>query len=433
MSTAATRQITDFSSILVASSNALFRQRVLNRLRQQLPPESAAQEAEGGADALAQLEVRCCSVVLLDTRLSDLDAFEILPMMRAQDPSMEVLLLDSEAEAPVCPGQTSTTPVLRRICEIFEQDLGAMTSAAPASAAASIAPVRIPMASAVSATGSAVAPTLAPPVPLAPRPAPVTTTPMPPAPATPLPNMIGESDAMSKVYRAIRLVARRPTTVLLTGESGTGKELVARAIHEVSPRSSGPFVVVNCAAIPESLIESELFGYSRGAFTGAVQSKIGRVHAAHGGTLFLDEVGELPLNLQAKLLRFLQEGEVQRLGSTDIIRIETRVVAATNVNLLKRVEQATFRRDLYYRLAVFPVELPNLSERQDDILDLAHHFLGIYCRSGNQPSKHFSPAAIEALVEYAWPGNVRELQHAIERATILADEERVIQPEHLGL
>jgi transcriptional regulator with GAF, ATPase, and Fis domain len=243
--------------------------------------------------------------------------------------------------------------------------------------------------------------------------------------------MIGDSPAMARVYRMARLVARRVTTVLLTGESGTGKELVARAIHEISPRASGPYITVNCAAIPEFLMESELFGHTRGAFTGAVGSKIGRVSAAQGGTLFLDEIGELPLNLQSKLLRFLQAGEVQRLGSSDMILVETRVVAATNANLLKRVQEGTFRQDLYYRLAVFPIELPPLRDRLGDMVELARHFLSAFCRQAGQLPKTFSAAALHVLESHSWPGNVRELQHAIERASILADDDLMIQPEHL--
>src|ERR1700743_2595794 len=174
--------------------------------------------------------------------------------------------------------------------------------------------------------------------------------------------MIGSSRAMEQVYRLVQMVAARDTTVLVTGETGTGKELVAGAVHALSKRAKHPFVVVNCAAIPESLLEAELFGHARGAFTGAVQSRLGRIHVAQGGTLFLDEVGELPLSMQAKLLRFLQSGEVQRLGSSDVFQVDVRVIAATNATLLERVAAGTFRQDLYYRLAVFPIHLPPLRE-----------------------------------------------------------------------
>src|SRR4029077_13705173 len=180
-----------------------------------------------------------------------------------------------------------------------------------------------------------------------------------------------------EVYRLTRMVAKRDTTVLITGETGTGKELVAEAVHKLSPRAKQPFVVVNCAAIPEALLEAELFGHARGAFTGAVQSRLGKIHAAQGGSLFLDEIGELPLGLQAKLLRFLQSGEVQRLGSADLHRVDVRVICATNVNLGERVEAKQFRMDLFYRLEVFPIALPSLQAREGDIEKLAEHFLGM--------------------------------------------------------
>ena len=246
-----------------------------------------------------------------------------------------------------------------------------------------------------------------------------------------LPGMIGTSRKMQQVYRLARLVAPRDTTVLIVGETGTGKELVARGIHELSRRSRGPFIVVNCAAIPESLLEAELFGFTRGAFTGAIQSRVGRIHAAHGGTLLLDEVGELPLSMQAKLLRFVQEGEVQRLGSPDVFKVDTRLIAATNADLLQRVREKQFREDLYYRLAVFPLQLPPLRNRPEDIPPLARSFLNALCRQANVPSKAFSVAAVSVLRKHAWAGNVRELQHWIERAFVLAEDNAQIGPEDL--
>lgn len=238
---------------------------------------------------------------------------------------------------------------------------------------------------------------------------------------------------MQDVYRLVRLVAHRNTTVLLTGETGTGKELVARAVHLVGPRNRQPFITVNCAAIPEPLLESELFGYTRGAFTGAFQSRPGRIHSAHGGTLFLDEVGELPLSMQAKLLRFLQEGEVQRLGSPDVIRVDARVIAATNANLDDRVNQKAFREDLYYRLSVFPIDLQPLRQRVEDIMPLARRFLREFCGEAGQAEKAISEAARETLERHAWPGNVRELRHVIERAFILSEGSETILQEHIRL
>ena len=232
----------------------------------------------------------------------------------------------------------------------------------------------------------------------------------------PLPGMMGTSGAMQRAFHLARLVIPRSTTVLITGETGTGKELMARAIHNLSPRAQRPFVIVNCAAIPEALLESELFGHTRGAFTGAFQSRLGRIHSAHSGTLFLDEVGELPVSMQGKLLRFLQGGEVQRLGSPDVFQVDVRVIAATNADLARAMSERRFNDALYYRLSVFPIELPPLRERRDDILPLATHFLDSFCREAAVPFKSVSFEAVKALEAYAWPGNVRELEHVMERA-----------------
>jgi transcriptional regulator with GAF, ATPase, and Fis domain len=234
---------------------------------------------------------------------------------------------------------------------------------------------------------------------------------------------------MQRMYKAVRLVAPRQTPVLLVGESGTGKELVAQAVHKLSRRADKPFLTINCAAIPETLLESELFGYVRGAFTGAAQSRIGRIHAAQGGTLFLDEIGDMPVSLQAKILRFLEQGEVQRLGSSDVFRVDVRVIAATNADLEKKVAEQQFRKDLLYRLAVFPIALPALRTRQDDVAQLAHHFLEELGADGAE----FSPEASKLLFAHDWPGNVRELRHVIERASILADGSPQIGPEHIVL
>jgi transcriptional regulator with GAF, ATPase, and Fis domain len=238
---------------------------------------------------------------------------------------------------------------------------------------------------------------------------------------------------MQKLYRLARLVATRDTAVLIVGATGTGKELVARGIHDVSRRNRAPFVVVNCAAIPESLLEAELFGFTRGAFTGAFQARLGRIHAAHGGTLLLDEIGELPLSMQAKLLRFVQEGEVQRLGSADLFRVDARLIAATNVDLLQRVKEKQFREDLYYRLAVFPLDVPPLRQRTEDILPLAQNFLTSLCRQSGSAEKFFSPDAIQVLRKNPWPGNVRELQHWIERAFVLAESNERIEAQDLEM
>jgi transcriptional regulator with GAF, ATPase, and Fis domain len=238
--------------------------------------------------------------------------------------------------------------------------------------------------------------------------------------------MIGESEPMLRVYELTHMVARRDTTVLVTGESGTGKDLIAQAIHLISLRQKQPFIVINCAAIPEPLLEAELFGYVKGSFTGAIQSRIGRIHAALGGTLFLDEIGDMPLSLQSKILRFLEQGEVQRIGGNDNLKVDVRVVAATNADLPSLVKQHLFREDLFYRLAIFPIKLPPLRERNGDIEKLALAFLEKFC-----PGITLSAGALDALKRHDWPGNVRELRNALERSSIILGNEREILPRHI--
>jgi DNA-binding NtrC family response regulator len=235
--------------------------------------------------------------------------------------------------------------------------------------------------------------------------------------------LIGRSEAMRAVYRTVERVAASRANVLITGESGTGKELVARAVHELGPRREAPFVVVNCAAIPETLIESELFGHEKGAFTDARERRIGRFEAAHGGTLFLDEIGELPLAVQAKLLRALQDRSIDRVGSTQAIPVDVRVVCATNRDLEREVASGRFRSDLYYRIHVVPIALPPLRERREDIRLLAESFLARVRAEADRGPARIEPAALAALERHAWPGNVRELENAIERAVALADGE----------
>ncbi len=235
-------------------------------------------------------------------------------------------------------------------------------------------------------------------------------------------HIVGASEGMAEVLRQVRKVAPLKTTVLLAGESGTGKELVARAIHELSPRASLPFVAVNCGAIPAELIESELFGHVKGAFTDAVRNKKGLFAEADGGTLFLDEVGELPPGLQVKLLRALQEEEIRRVGDTRPEKVDVRVVAATARDLARAVKEGLFREDLYYRLNVVGIRLPPLRERPGDIEPLCRHFLGKYARLRPEgPAASFAPEALEAMRAYRWPGNVRELEHAVERALVLCE------------
>src|SRR5687767_229737 len=246
------------------------------------------------------------------------------------------------------------------------------------------------------------------------------------------PKIIGEDGQLRHVLQQLHRAAGTDATVLLEGESGTGKELFARSLHALSPRAEGPFVAINCAAIPDNLLETELFGYEKGAFTGAAARKPGRFEMAHRGTLFLDEIGELPLALQAKILRALEERRFERVGGTQSLHVDVRVVAATNRNLKQRVAERQFREDLYFRLSVFPIEIPPLRERSLDIIILARHFVDRFCRDLNKKSLTLSPAALDELQAYSWPGNVRELQNCIERAVILCDGD-TIQPRHLNL
>ena len=250
-----------------------------------------------------------------------------------------------------------------------------------------------------------------------------------------LPEMVGAGEPMRELARLIRLVAPRSTTVLIEGETGTGKEVVARAVHRLSERAGKPFAVLNCAAIPEALLEAELFGHTRGAFTGAVQSRTGRIEAAHGGTLFLDEIGEMPMALQAKMLRFLECGELQRVGDNETVRVDVRVIAATHQpleELASRVgAERTFRLDLYHRLAVFPVDVPALRDRMEDLDLLAEHILD---QMGQQmPRKRLNAAAMDKLRGHGWPGNVRELMHVLERGAILSGERMEIGADEIRL
>ncbi|RED22678.1 DNA-binding NtrC family response regulator [Flavobacterium cutihirudinis] len=232
--------------------------------------------------------------------------------------------------------------------------------------------------------------------------------------------IVGNSPLLNEVIEKIKIVAPAETSVLILGESGTGKERVAHAIHDLSQHKSNPIVIVNCAALPQSLIESELFGHEKGAFTGANSLRIGKFEQANNGTIFLDEIGELPLDSQVKLLRVLQEKEIQRLGGNKTIKINVRIVAATNRSLEKEVAEGRFRLDLYYRLNVFPIQLPTLKERKEDIEALANHFLKKYAASSRRNVSNISPSALEQLKNYDWPGNIRELEHLIERNVLLA-------------
>jgi DNA-binding NtrC family response regulator len=246
------------------------------------------------------------------------------------------------------------------------------------------------------------------------------------------PQLVGEDPSLRKVFASLQRAAATDATVLLEGESGTGKELFARSLHALSPRADAPFVAINCAAIPENLLETELFGYEKGAFTGAAGRKPGKFEMAHRGTLFLDEIGDLPMSLQAKILRALEEKKFERVGGTALLSVDVRLVAATNKGLRAAVAARRFREDLYFRLSVFPITIPPLRDRPGDIPVLARYFVERFCRDLKKKPFVLSPGALEQLQTYRWPGNVRELQNCIERAVILADGETLL-PRHLNL
>jgi len=384
------------SRILVASADPAVRKRVL---QDPWYADSDCEEAVGGAHALAKLVGFSCDSVLLDRNLPDLDAEEVAEQIRKQFPRVEVEMLGARFVGSK--EQDGETRDKFKPIEVEEAENAAapFVTAKVSEQSSRLLPKMHAVATISEQFGA-------------------------------LPGMIGSSAAMQQVYELVRMVAHRDTAVLVNGETGTGKELVAGAIHQLSKRSRHPFVIVNCAAIPESLLEAELFGHARGAFTGAVQSRLGRIHVAQGGTLFLDEIGELPLSMQAKLLRFLQNGEVQRLGSSDVYRVDVRVVCATNVRLPELVKARQFREDLYYRLAIFPIAVPPLRERAEDINALSRHFLEKLSSEVNLPEKHLSSRALGYLEKQGWPGNVRELQHAVERAFILSGNQGELSVEH---
>jgi DNA-binding NtrC family response regulator len=373
-------------NVFVVSPNSQLRQELQEKLG--LPRWSVI-VAGSGAEALDALKRNDAedAVLLLDPLLPDLEANEFNGMVRVRYPNTQVLMLNAHS-GQLLVGSASPTPVSTQLADEVNRTGMVRAGAYPAAEVARAQPegkIR-------------------------------------------LRSMIGDSDAMQRTYTVMRMVAARDTTVLITGESGTGKDLVAQEIHLMSPRRKQPLVVVNCAAIPETLLEAELFGYTKGSFTGAVQSRIGRIHAAHGGTLFLDEIGDMPLSLQSKILRFLEQGEVQRLGGNDNLKVDVRVIAATNAELKKLVVEQRFREDLYYRLAVFPIHLPPLRDRMSDLEELATAFVAKF-----QPGVSISREALGILAQHQWQGNVRELRNAIERATILVGSGREITAEHIVL
>jgi transcriptional regulator with GAF, ATPase, and Fis domain len=374
--------------VLVASNSRLWQDRHIQELS---GCEHRVGLAHGGADALEKLESGRWSTLFLSPNLPDLDPFEVAALAEERFPRLEIRFLASETQIATGETSASVRHFPTRSPELLRND---DDGEAPG---CKTAVYGHPQSRGVE----------------------------------PLPGMVGNSQPMQRVYEMARRVAPRLTTVLITGATGTGKELVARALHQLSPRGSRAFAVVNCAAIPEALLESELFGHVRGAFTGAVQSHAGRIFAANGGTLFLDEVGDLPLDMQAKLLRFIEQKEIQRLGSSETSRVDVRVLAASNADLPRKVADKSFRQDLFYRLSVFCLELPPLASRVDDISPLAQYFLECVRRTWPEAPARLTQQATGLLTRHSWPGNVRELQLVIERACILGEGEPEIGPEHI--
>jgi len=412
---------------LVASADRSFRQRlteVLTGLRWQV------REAEGGAEAWSEAEAVHPEALIVDSWLPDLDLNEFLSDFRGGFPGVDVVTMEASGadESPRGPYRQELLYALRS----SQESDGAAWSTAGARVAPGVLelpspslpkhelpriqlskPMPTPESNAAPLAGGA-----------------LKTIPIRPAAAADagsaerLPELIGNAPCMIEISRRVRLVAPRLTPVLIEGPTGSGKELVAEALHRLSSRSRKPFVAINCAAIPESLLEAELFGHTRGAFTGAVQGRTGRIESADGGTLFLDEIGEMPLGLQSKLLRFVECGELQRVGDNETVRVDVRIIAATHKPLATHAQSGGFRSDLYYRLAVFLIRTPALSDHAEDLSLLVEHFLEKLGR--DSPRKRVDQGAMARLAAHDWPGNVRELEHVLERGVILAGESPVL-------
>ena len=422
-------EMAELRTVVLASADAGLRQRLrtaLMGLRWQV------REAAGGAEAMAQLEDSRSEALLVDSWLPDLEVGEFATVIRMLYPTMELLRVDGGVDGGArSPRRNELLHALREAQNDPLNDTVAWAGApdaVPTSELGAVPRIR------VKGFGGRQSSSLGEP---RDREQGACQDSMLAGPQVEvmLPEMVGGSAPMRELARLIRLVAPRSTTVLIEGETGTGKEVVAQAIHRLSQRAGKPFVVLNCAAIPEALLEAELFGHTRGAFTGAVQSRTGRIETAHGGTLFLDEIGEMPMALQAKMLRFLECGELQRVGDNEMMRVDVRVIAATHQPLERLASsvgaERTFRLDLYHRLAVFPVEVPALRERMEDLDLLAEHFLE---KMGQEmPRKRLTAGAKSKLHEHSWPGNVRELMHVLERGTILSGGQMEIGADEIRL
>ena len=410
---------TRLRTALVASADRSFRQRLtetLTGLRWQV------REAEGGADAWTQVLSTPPEAVIVDSWLPDLVLAEFVKDFRGSFPQVDLISAggEQEVQGPRGPYRQELLYALRRCQDSDTAAWNAAPDMSKTEPAKSAAEESLPEQVTIAPATNRAAPTACE----SPE-AIVVTKPGTIRPASDsnerIPELVGNAPCMIEVSRRIRLVAPRLTPVLIEGPTGSGKELVAEAVHRLSTRSRKPFVAINCAAIPETLLEAELFGHTRGAFTGAVHGRVGRIEAADGGTLFLDEIGELPLALQSKLLRFVECGELQRVGDNERVKVDVRILAATHRPLAQLAQAGTFRSDLYYRLAVFLIRTPSLMEHKQDLPILVDHFLEKLGRLS--PVKSIDSAALAKLAAHDWPGNVRELEHVLERAAILAGDD----------
>jgi DNA-binding NtrC family response regulator len=427
--------------VLVATMDSSQRERLrkcLTGLRWQVL------EANGGADAWATTQKSGpLEALLIDPWLPDLDIAEFLTDFHRENPTVALMLTDGSAvkDSPKSPYQQELLYALRNsqevdsaswnVTSLIEEDMDPSCLALPRRSARMAATsggestgetkeTEIPKACGSDDGPGAVASI---------RLLTGSTQVRGPSNVERIPELVGTAATMLEVSRRIRLVAARMTPVLIEGPTGSGKELVAEALHRLSNRARKPLVAINCAAIPEALLEAELFGHTRGAFTGAVQGRTGRIESADGGTLFLDEIGEMPLALQSKLLRFVESGELQRIGDNEMVKVDVRILAATHQPLAEHAQNGNFRSDLYYRLAVFLIRTPALSEHLEDLPELVEHFLSKMGRTA--PIKGIDRHAMSKLRGHEWPGNVRELEHVLERAAILAGDEPVLTEDEI--
>ena len=358
-------------------------------------------QAGTGADAIDKIQKNDFDLVITDLKLDQISGLDVLKAAKAQNPQTEVIMLTGfgSIESAVAAMKAGAIDYLTKPVDTEELTLAIGRAQERQQLKSEVARLRNVVAKEQKFDPG---------------------------------NIVATSPAMKEVLEMVARVAATDATVLVQGESGTGKELIARALHQNSKRKDGPFIPINCGALPENLLESELFGHVKGAFTGAHQNKKGLFEEADGGTLFLDEIGEMSPVTQVKLLRVLQDSEVRRVGANTGVKVDVRVVAATNKRLQERVKENEFREDLYYRLQVIPIFLPALRERSEEVLPLVRHYLGVFSQKLNKPIKDLTPEAERAILEYSWPGNIRELINAVERAVILARGE-MVAPEDFAL